>query len=256
MFTQLPAEASVYLCSFARIFGFFLPFAELRRHLGVLNIGGFAVVLAAGLTRSIPLAALPPSFEAKQAVVQSVIEIAFGMLIGAPFAFILSFVLSGARLVDFFRGNQLAEQLLPGYQERTSTLEAPFTVGALAIVFSTGTWIQPLEIVRASLVSAPQAAMEFSAHSFGQMIAIVHTSFAETVRFLGPLVATLFAYDLFTIGIARAYPRAPLQSELAAMRLLLGLAVLGVLNWESFGAESLLTAAETAARSLFGGVRG
>jgi len=257
MSTTFPAELYQAFSILLRTFGFLLPFSELRRQLGALNFAALVLAISIGAVHISTLlsgtlrAGAIGNIEVSELVLNGLSELLFGLTLGAPFGVVLSVLLSGGRIVDLLRGNLLAEQLLPGLEERASALEAALTLGFLTVSLSGAAAIGSIALLYDSIVRAPEAKLFLFPDTTFSLSQFVQSVFRELVRFFGPVAGSLFAFELLCAGIGRACPKAAVQTELAALKLVVGLGLLLCLSWNGLRTGQLLDSAKLLSERSF-----
>jgi type III secretory pathway component EscT len=163
-------------------------------------------------------------------IVSGLGEILLGFAMSIPFSIVIASIGSTGRIVDLLRGNQIAEQLVPGFEERASALEKLLSLALFAGLFSSGLWKIPLNVFYKSFSIPPGAVFDNFVHP-ERIIEFTQLCLRECLWFIAPAVALLFACDMISLGLTRAAPKLNIQAELTGAKLILGLLFLSLLDW-------------------------
>ena len=223
-----------------RCLALILTLRPLRSWLGSAECGALAFVVAVALTPSaleLGPAGLVPRFATASTVELLALacrEAILGICLGVPFSISLECLPLLGRLIDSLRGAQFAEQLLPGLEERSSYLE---TLGVLVGLLLLGPfgglrWIYTcllqslfLPTWHLGLPIYPGGSASVAA------IAIRHSSavLELAVSLTSPLFVVVLGVDLLTVFLSRCVPRLQVVAEALTLKMLLGIAVSGLI---------------------------
>lgn len=160
-----------------------------------------------------------------EAVGLGLLSVASGVLAAWPHTFVLEVIPLSARLMDLCRGAQHAEQILPGVESRSSTLETIAGAGVVYLYFSCG-GVQLLvrELARPRAVTTEQY-LFLESPSPEVIAAILGLSFDAILTLALPVAVLLLLFDCASALLARFAGRLPISPELPVFRLTLGLGI-------------------------------
>ncbi len=172
---------------------------------------------------ALPAASQVSIFEAMGLALLSVVS---GVLVAWPHTFVFEVIPMSARLIDVCRGAQHAEQIMPGAESRSSTLETIAGVGVAYFYFSCG-GVQLLvgELARPG-AGTRERYLSLESPSPEVIAAILGLSLEAMVALALPVAALLLLFDCASALLARFAVRLPISSELPVFRLTLGLGIL------------------------------
>ncbi len=154
----------------------------------------------------------------------------------------------GARLLDSSRGALLAEQLLPGLEQRSSSLEALSSVALCFSFLNAGLHRPVLRILYQSFEIPPGLILERAAANefFISLLRFSQSVLLQSLLFVSPVILGVFLADLAVTLLNRHLPRLALTAEYFCIRLVLGI----------FLAGEFLRYGPPAATGLMGGLLG
>ena len=158
-------------------------------------------------------------------------ELGVGLLVAMPFVLLLESASAAGRLIDYARGAMIAEQQLPGLEQRTSPLESLSMIMLMVVVFSAGVHRPVLSVLQQSYTHpATRLGLGLGVmNAFGApalIFSIAHTALSAlraVCAFAAPAILGMFLLELLVMLVSRMLPRLALSSELAPAKLLLGL---------------------------------
>ena len=191
-----------------------------------------ALALAGSIAHANSRTLVPLPEELLGGIAAAATETVRGVLLAAPLGIALEMLPTAGRIADVCRGNQMAEQLLPDLSERVSPLELLTAMMACLFCFQTGA----AHTLFASLMAEPIAAADLFAAAYqGSSLIALETLLrlsALTIQsglfIAAPVLAACALLDVLAVGIGRLIPRVAVTSELAALRLVLGILVFAV----------------------------
>lgn len=204
----------------------------------------FSVLVLVSLALALPVIGITPQLPSSLTLLSVEVlsvagfqELLLGLSLGLPLALFLESILGALRLIDTIRGAQIAEQLLPGVEERTSLLET------FGMVILSAVSIQSLPQFTTALYKsfrvvpiASNAVLQAPCWQNGlpEILLQFSTMLRTSCGVIAPLLITAVVLELGLLAASKAMPRVLLHQETQGIRLLLGLALLPLIfdRWE------------------------
>jgi type III secretion protein T len=164
-------------------------------------------------------------------------ELLIGMLIALPAAIFLEVLPNAGRLIDLTRGAMMAEQLLPGFERRTSPLES---ISFLIVMFCLFSLRGYRALVAALYQSYAVPGIQLGAVISGDMalrmqeparlaVSLVFSALQAACLFAGPALAVLLLLEVSLMILSRVLPRINTAGEMAGIKLVGGVVLFGLL---------------------------
>lgn len=215
----------------ARTYGFLLPFTAYRLPVRAHATLVLACTLAGWLFAS-DVAVAPGDLPQSQPALSSggfallvLAELGAGAILATPFALALELPGMSGRLVDTLRGSLIAEQLLPGTEQRGSTLEALASLLLPAVVLLGGLHHLALDALRRSLRISASGLLDAASATPELFVNLSAAVLGSGALLVAPVLAVLLVVEILIACLTRMLPRVALGAELAPLRLLLGVAL-------------------------------